>query len=463
MAKHTINTRQLTVLTWIGEGCPPGVYMGDSHKVSAAALRSRRLVKVSGHGPTWRADLTDAGRYVLEHGLYPEGHWTAPARKKDESAKPGSARQAPGGRPRQRAVRTVTPVARMLAAVDASGGRLEVKGDSSHWDNLAASASRYGKVPAGKILTVVRGPEWGTSVLVLGDAPDWMHVEQGPVAVPAQARQLHPVVAAVRDDDKQLPFARSVRQRALRILEALAREAGNRGHQVRAPSNERGYGPARGELEIVIYSHGYVLRMSEASDRTPHELTAKEHRDRKRYEHSWVPVYDYRPSGRLRLTIVTGWRIGIEKAEDTKTKLLEDKLGAVLQEIELRAGAAQEQALEAFREAERRQSRWEQVHAQAEAEAVLAYRTEILIERATALHQTLELKSYVEAVRVHSEMLPDDERALAEVWIQWAKARVSALNPLGPSSLAMPPDPVITADMLKPFMQGLSPYGPNRW
>jgi hypothetical protein len=38
---------------------------GYAHRVSAAALRSRGLVKISGRGPTWRATITDAGRAFL--------------------------------------------------------------------------------------------------------------------------------------------------------------------------------------------------------------------------------------------------------------------------------------------------------------------------------------------------------------------------------------------------------------
>jgi hypothetical protein len=40
---------------------------GDSHKISAAALRSRGLVKTSGRGDQRRAHLTDTGRSYLAH------------------------------------------------------------------------------------------------------------------------------------------------------------------------------------------------------------------------------------------------------------------------------------------------------------------------------------------------------------------------------------------------------------
>jgi hypothetical protein len=42
-----------------------GVMQGYLHRVSAAALRSRGLLRISGRGPTWRAELTDTGRAVV--------------------------------------------------------------------------------------------------------------------------------------------------------------------------------------------------------------------------------------------------------------------------------------------------------------------------------------------------------------------------------------------------------------
>ena len=68
MAERTVNARQLEVLRWISEGCPDDVMTGDTHKVTARALESRGLVKVSGCGAGWKAQTTDAGRYFVEHG-----------------------------------------------------------------------------------------------------------------------------------------------------------------------------------------------------------------------------------------------------------------------------------------------------------------------------------------------------------------------------------------------------------
>jgi hypothetical protein len=45
----TLNDAQMVVLRWIADGCSGGVMEGYEHRISAAALRTRDLVRVSGH------------------------------------------------------------------------------------------------------------------------------------------------------------------------------------------------------------------------------------------------------------------------------------------------------------------------------------------------------------------------------------------------------------------------------
>lgn len=68
-----VNERQLEVLRWIADGCPTGKWSEDDNvpKISAAALKSRGLATVTGHGRRWAATITDAGTHYLEHGSYP--------------------------------------------------------------------------------------------------------------------------------------------------------------------------------------------------------------------------------------------------------------------------------------------------------------------------------------------------------------------------------------------------------
>ena len=166
MTQRTVNDRQLEVLTWIGAGCPVGVMVGDSHKTTAVALQSRRLAKVTRKRGVWGAAITDAGHHFLEHGEYPDGHWPVPV------LVPGPGRTEPRRRPsRAPAGQKATglrPVDQMIVDVVAAGGRLTVAvGPGRRWEHLVSSATRYGKVPEGKTLTVERGSTYSEQVLVL--------------------------------------------------------------------------------------------------------------------------------------------------------------------------------------------------------------------------------------------------------------------------------------------------------
>jgi hypothetical protein len=70
--RKTLAERQVAVLRWIADGCPRDVMEGDSHRISAAALRNRGLVTVSGHGASWVAEITQTGREYLEQVDGPE-------------------------------------------------------------------------------------------------------------------------------------------------------------------------------------------------------------------------------------------------------------------------------------------------------------------------------------------------------------------------------------------------------
>jgi hypothetical protein len=119
-----LNDRQLEVLKWIADGCQAGEMTAPTYKTTAIALQDRRLVTVSKKKGVWRADLTDASRYYLEHGSYPlQGKSaTALARRAtptdstpavDGDARPpiGSARHELPGTPRRESKQSGRPEA----------------------------------------------------------------------------------------------------------------------------------------------------------------------------------------------------------------------------------------------------------------------------------------------------------------------------------------------------------------
>lgn len=100
MASRPINDKQRKVLDWLATGAtqdPPEPEM----KLSAAALKSRGLVRVRRPAGRWTAELTDLGRYYVEHGGYP------PEPKKPDKASSGA--MAPKPKERKPAVLAQVP------------------------------------------------------------------------------------------------------------------------------------------------------------------------------------------------------------------------------------------------------------------------------------------------------------------------------------------------------------------
>lgn len=62
-SRITLNATQVAMLEWIKAGRQAGVYPEDNfaHRITARALANRGLVRISGHGPAWRAEPTERG------------------------------------------------------------------------------------------------------------------------------------------------------------------------------------------------------------------------------------------------------------------------------------------------------------------------------------------------------------------------------------------------------------------
>jgi hypothetical protein len=349
MAERTVNARQLEVLQWIVGGCPGGVMTDTTHKTTAKALQNRRLVVASKKGGVWKAEATDAGKYLVEHGHYPPGHWSTGAKRGSRSA--GSApHDAPVSGNRRR-VTGRRPVDQLIVDLVNAGGEMTVESDrEGYWEGLASSANRHNKVPVGKVLKVQRGGTWKERVLRLEDPPAWMTADIRPIPVPEHLNRPHPTVKALRDHRDRLPMSGVTRDRALRILDAIAKISTARGYGVDAPPVEPGHRNPKGHLRVTIRGHTNTIDIDELSDLGPHEPTAKELRDKARYTWRRIPTHDRVPSGRLRLKILNGWAVRQDVFVDTQTIRVEDRLPVFLHEIELRAAADEDRLRRANRE-----------------------------------------------------------------------------------------------------------------
>lgn len=464
MVQPELNARQLEVLQWIAEGCPDGVWRDDAHKVSAAALRNRKLVTVSGHGPTWHAQLTDAGHYFIEQGDYPDDHWYVPDSLKAPATPQSQAKKTQPGRPalhRTPAVVTVSPTEKLLADISAAGGRLQVERRADqYWESLVASAMRGDRIDNDKILTIERGATNRTITLVLIDAPNWVCSRDTKVRVSSALRKPHAAIVSLRDDPGALPFAPSTRNRGLRILNALATTVEHRGGLASVPKSTRGYATSTAVLGLEVLGHEHTVHMKELNDRARHKPTAEELQDSKRHRGA-IPTYDYFPSGRLQVQITPGPIVQQDIFSDNTRATLEQQLPRVLRELDLRAALNDERTRQGELEAQLRRERWEEVHRQAQADALDAHRSQVLLQRASDWEQVTAIREYLDEADVRADALKGRERKAAREWVDWGRQYVDSLDPFASERLAMPTDPEVTPDMLEPYMQGLSPYGPD--
>ena len=469
----------MAVLRWVADGSPDGVMDGYYHRVSAAALRSRGLLRIAGRGPTWQARITEQGRALLARLDQPEGS----SKTADPSSVVLGAAEPQANEPRaDKGVERPDHAAPMLkteelvADVIAAGGTLvrasQAGTKSVNWRQRAYAAQRHGKVPAGKRLAVSATP--AGYEIKLEDGVTSNPLDAAPVPVPKQVRNHHPAVREFRDRTMLHEVSRRSLSRALRVLHALATEIDRRGFAiacVRAQMEAYGrsdWKPTNdGQFVATVDGHDFKLRISEKGVglRGPWEA----HKQRRQEDHDafrfdrWdvgrIEAYDKQATGELNIALL-GCGHRQRTWGDRKRWSLEDRLPQVLRELETLADEAEQRRLERLREEEERQRAWEAAMATAKERALEAYRVKLLRQRTASWSEAEDIRAYCNAVEGrHREALLTEPEAAR--WVDFAREYADRLQRLP----RMPADPELGPEDLKPYLGGWSPYGPEprRW
>lgn len=508
-----LNARQLEVLRWIEAGCPDGVMQGFTYKTTAAALQGRRLVKVSKRHGLWSADITEAGRFYLQHGHHPAragSDRTADGRKRQTRS--ASARrkrptvperaaeepdgQVPGEAPLQAshaepdaagtghasptssatgaiAKRRRGPVDQLIADLEAAGGVVRVPRSRPvagtvpgvDYEHLVRSAQQYGKVPAGKRITT-KALSWPDMEIRLEEGIPGTDVPRTPVPVPQRVARYHPVVVQFRDRSKRHEVSKEHLPRMLRILQGLVVEAERRGHTVTIPAEsvdtyrrEQWTGSRDGHIAIAVNGYPQRLRVMEVGMPSRAQWERTHYLSRESY--SAVTA-----TSKLRIEVAGyGGREGrVYRWTDGSKAGLEERLPDVLAEVEIRA------AEDAHRDHEIRRR---ELQAQREREQAIEQATAALIESNRARHLKDEISRWELATRGRAYLtamratIAQQAAAIAQgdgdetsveastEWLTWAERYLRDMDPLN-GALAMPPPPRATPDALKPFL-------PSRW
>lgn len=375
-----LNEAQFVVLRWVADGCPDGVMEGYAHRVSAAALRNRDLIRISGRGRTWHATLTDAGRIYLSSPPPPRRRTPRPARSAQV--------------PKSETPPTALPPAPSISdpiAEDLRGAHPLVR---------ATQAASKGLRP---------GPD---GRLTIGDRP-------GVLRMVVSREQLH---------------------RALVLAHSTIVGAKRRGWDIKPYSKEH-YGPHPG-VAIVIRDHRYPVEVHEQARTLPfteEEIDAWRNEyswDRRDRANKMPPPQCKRkePTGRLQLVLPTGYGGGRATWTDSP-RSLNGSLSEVFDWLEQRA-SADDLAAENARQRREEFERAEELRAE---RARLARIEEARAKRAAAeiaaWRQAHDLRDYAAVLREHLPQLDQAERDRVEAWCQWLEDRARRSDPTKETSL----------------------------
>ncbi len=447
-------------------------------KRSANALGDRGLVVV--RRSPWRATVTEAGRYYLKHGQYPDTQkppadssgrqaaheapvtsTTNIAASRPASTMPVSTsakRPPPHTTARISAARRAAAVQLVDELVAAGEKVIEEPDDAARaeWRKVIDFAKRNGLVPAGQRIEKMTDGI-GDLYIRLFDGPhaNSRHDVALPVVpVPTELHGLHPVVKAIQNDSGRLHMCGSLRRRCLLYLHGLTQEAVRRGYTVQEQpiaDRHRGrittygrpgvpdYSRREGELRIVVNGFSYRITIDQE-----HSEAA----DDERYDQLFVWV---RGPGQ-RHGCRTRWH-------DRKRSTVEDSIASVLGEIE-------RWAAEARRLHDDRQARWQAAMDEAKRLAIHDRLVAELEQQVQSWRTIQQLRQYCDSLEARILDADDDEPVdEAKCWLQWAREHAEIMDPL--FQLPVMPAPKLRPQDLEPYLDGWSPQGPEvfapRW
>ncbi|HEU5215275.1 MAG TPA: hypothetical protein VFU30_07020 [Gaiellaceae bacterium] len=346
-----------------------------------------------------------------------------------------------------------------------AGGTLRVPvKDWRHPDGVdyatrARLAEQFGKVPLGKRLAVREVS--GELELCLEEAPEGTVIELSPVEVPRRVSKLHPVARRFRDDTDKHEVSRKALPRCVRIVHALAEVLERRGHDVanvekpaKGYRNERWKAEYDGHLLITIRGHEYSLRVLEEKVSTRSSFED--------FPHSRAPGrtrYDSAATGRLQITADRYGRAGRPAIwADRRSGTLEKKLPELVRELEVRAAEDDHRDADRKSAAEERHRQWEVAMTAAGEQFREERRGQVLRARIAAWQEANLAREYLQVLCERYGDYPESTE-----WIAWTGRYIDEhIDPMTrPPTMAEEPEPA--PDDLKPFLGGLSPYGPPQW
>ncbi|MFJ9631453.1 PE-PGRS family protein [Streptomyces sp. NPDC101175] len=451
----------------------------------------------------WQAEITDTGRFYLEHGRHPDRPESAPRKPRAAASEaavpvasgpsqdadpPTEAKPAP-----KRAVKPPRPSSAavgpaLIAQVQKAGRFLRIP------DPSAEERARYRRAfdaarqcaPEGYHLKYsgrAKGDFFLGLLRVTGeDATEWNRIR---LARSRVITDVDDVLAAVTKDHSAFEISEEVLPRVLALIRLLADQALARYGEIAVSKKRRQPRPL-----LTVHGRTYEVCFRERQKQVRY---VPKQPGRRTYDWQRVtPAHKFEPSGELELLVSEnsgyscnyGWK---KEWADAAKKPLEEQIASIFRALKARAEEqerarlereaeqrhlreererqeAERRRLEAERE-ERERREWEATISAASVKAVHAVRAERF---GTALEQWRaagEMRAFCAAlneVAAASEDAPEAER-LRE-WSTWGNAEADQLDPTrngqGLASLDFHATP--TKKQLRPFLDGWRPDRPEK-
>ncbi|WP_206184777.1 hypothetical protein [Thermoactinospora rubra] len=416
------------------------------------ALRNRGLVVTPRQNGVWRARITEAGRFYLEHGHHPD-------RPTAEESDIKSA-------PKDLAADLIRRLQLQEGTIQLENPTDDVRGA---YRRAISAAKRRGLVPEGFQL-LHTGRDKGPLIIKLAPAGRDVETEWNRIRLAARNELTGADLFAKLDrDGGGIEVSDSTLPRARQLLHTLSQAAERRGHVL-------GMSRKTGRLYIRVREHLYTIGISEGEDQVPRPLAPDDWRLQGAY--SWQRItpreYDSVPNGVLHLTLGTPPNVDHSWRDKERSKL-ENRIKEIVDAAEQLADHADERRREAEREhrewrikCEREQAerdrrdaevraRWEAAMAEARVLAVEDLRKKAFEEALAGWRAAAEIRAFCSALEEATD------GTAAHGWLAWGRAWADLLDPLRhPADFLERFSPEPQADDLRPHLGEWSPYRPER-
>ncbi|WP_274914418.1 PE-PGRS family protein [Streptomyces sp. WZ-12] len=511
-----LNDRQLALLTRIGEGTDPVTSESPELAVTARALKSRGLITMPKRGGKWQAEITDDGRFYLEHGHHPDRPEPAPrkqrpvaAEPKQKVAAPPRRRAAPPPEPKLAPTLTAKPPrqspaevgAALIAQVQKAGPFLRIP------DPSPEERARYRRAfdaarqcaPEGYHLKYsgrAKGDFFLGLLRVTGeDDTEWNRIR---LARSRVITDVEDVIAAVTADHSAFEISDEVLPRVISLLRLLAEQALARHGEITVSKKRRQPRPL-----LTVHGRTYEISFSERQKQVRY---VPKQPGKRTYDWQRVtPAHRFEPSGELELVVSqgsgysSGYHYGWKKDwGDTAKKQLEDQIGSIFRALKARAEEEEQARLAREAEQQRQREEWEQQQEERclreakeqeerrrkeaeekertrrEWEAAVSVATikavdAVRVDRfGTALAQWRaagEMRAFCAALDEAASASDNaHEAGRLREWSAWGKAEADRLDPTvagrGLTAHSLHAEP--SGDQLRPFLDGWHPQWPEK-